>query len=124
MTGLAVVSPTLLLDEPSGAGSHRHRAATAPAWLFALSFESIEHGQRFMLAIKRMAKGHSVQPVDLVPIIKDSVVRGRDTVDPPAGRSTPSDVWWTGVVRLIVGGPVGWITHLAAAQSSMQPMPR
>jgi uncharacterized membrane protein len=51
---------------------------------------------------------------DAVLVVKDEEgrTRVRETVDPQPGRSALSGAMWTGLLGLILGGPVGWLAGL------------
>jgi uncharacterized membrane protein len=106
--------PSLPADAaPARVGSRRDVAPT-PDTLFGLSFDSVNRAQQFMLAIRDLADGHKLHLVDAVLVVKDDDghVRVRETIDPQPGRSALSGAIWTGLLGLIVGGPVGWIAGL------------
>lgn len=88
--------------------------AAMPNTLFGLSFDSISRAQQFMLAINGLAQDNKLHLVDAVLVVKDDNehVRVRETMDPQPGRSALSGAMWTGLLGLIVAGPVGWIAGL------------
>lgn len=95
------------------------RPATAytsgnPDTLFGLSFESVSRAQQFMLAIGELRQAEKLHLIDAVMVVKDANdhVRVRETIDPQPGRTALSSAVWTGLLGLIVGGPVGWIAGL------------
>ena len=85
-----------------------------PDTLFGLSFNTPSRAQQFMLAINDLASAQKLKLVDAVLVIKDADghVNVRETIDPQPGRSALSGAMWTGLLGLIVGGPVGWIAGL------------
>jgi uncharacterized membrane protein len=85
-----------------------------PDTLFGLSFDSENRAQQFMLAINELAHDHKLHLVDAVLVVKgdDDHVRVRETIDPQPGRSALSGAMWTGLLGLIVGGPVGWVAGI------------
>ena len=95
------------------------RPATAytsgnPDTLFGLSFESVSRAQQFMLAIGELRQAEKLHLIDAVMVVKDANdhVRVRETIDPQPGRTALSSAAWTGLLGLIVGGPVGWLAGL------------
>lgn len=104
----------------SEAERHEHLAregvaeASDPDTLFGLSFDSENRAQQFMLAINELAQDHKLHLVDAVLVVKgdDDKVRVRETIDPQPGRSAVSGALWTGLLGLVVGGPVGWIAGI------------
>ncbi len=85
-----------------------------PDTLFGLSFSSENRARQFMLAIDDLAANHKLHLVDAVLVVKDSDdhVRVTETIDPEPGRSALSAAMWTGLLGLIIGGPVGWIAGI------------
>ena len=99
---------------------HSDPDTSDPDTLFGLSFESVSRAQQFMLAIDELARHHRLRLVDAVMVVKDEDdrVRVRETIDPQPGRSALSGAVWTGLLGLIVGGPVGWIAGLGIGAAS------
>ena len=102
------------------------RSRTAPAstgenpdTLFGLSFESVSRAQQFMLAMGELRQAEKLHLIDAVMVVKDANdhVRVRETIDPQPGRTALSSAVWTGLLGLIVGGPVGWIAGLGIGAS-------
>ncbi len=85
-----------------------------PDTLFGLSFGSVSRARQFMLAINDLARGQKLDLVDAVLVVKDADDRVRvlETIDPQPGRTALTGAMWTGLLGLIVGGPVGWIAGL------------
>jgi uncharacterized membrane protein len=85
-----------------------------PDTLFGLSFGSESRAKQFMLAINDLASNDKLRLVDAVLVVKgaDDQVRVRETIDPQPGRSALSGAMWTGLLGLIIGGPVGWIAGI------------
>ncbi|MFT5201430.1 MAG: putative membrane protein [Candidatus Aldehydirespiratoraceae bacterium] len=88
--------------------------AATPDTLFGLSFESVNRAQQFMLAVQGLGEDGKLHLADAVMVVKDhnDHVRVSETVDLQAGRTAFSGAMWTGLLGLIVGGPVGWIAGL------------
>lgn len=108
-------------SEPEAVGHQQPRSGEAgvtgdsdPDTLFGLSFDSENRAQQFMLAINELAHDHKLHLVDAVLVVRDSEdhIRVRETIDPQPGRSALSGAMWTGLLGLIVGGPVGWIAGI------------
>lgn len=101
------------MSESSGPTQADHEMAT-PDTLFGLSFDSVNRARQFMLAIMDLAEHGKLHLVDAVLVVKgeDQNVRVSETIDPQPGRSALSGAMWTGLLGLIVGGPVGWIAGL------------
>lgn len=111
MTEVGLAPPTGPADDHSGPASD---AMETPDTLFGLSFDSVSRARQFMLAIKELADQHKLRLVDAVLVVKgdDQHVRVHETIDPQAGRSALTGAMWTGLLGLIVGGPLGWIAGL------------
>ena len=99
---------------PAGVGEH-----SQPDTLFGLSFKSESRARQFMLAINDLARNHKLHLVDAVLVVKDvdDRVRVQETIDPEPGRSALSGAVWTGLLGLILGGPVGWIAGIGVGAS-------
>jgi uncharacterized membrane protein len=82
--------------------------------LFGISFDGVLRAQEFLLALTRMAQAGQLVLRDAVVVVKDDdgKVRVRETVDPQPGRSALSGAVWTGLLGLMIGGPVGWIAGI------------
>lgn len=82
--------------------------------LIGLSFDDKFRAQEFLTAMTRLSSVGSLQLRDAVVVSKgdDGNVRVRETVDPQAGRSALSSAVWTGLLGLLVGGPVGWVAGM------------
>jgi uncharacterized membrane protein len=87
----------------------------SPDTLFGLSFDSVERAQQFMLAIGHLAHDERLHLIDAVLVVKgdNQHVRVRETIDPQPGRSALSGAMWTGLLGLVIGGPVGWIAGVS-----------
>lgn len=70
--------------------------------------------QEFLLAMSRLRSNDSLKLKDAVIVTKnaDGGVKVTETIDPTPGRSALSGAVWTGLLGLIVGGPVGWLAGM------------
>jgi uncharacterized membrane protein len=68
----------------------------------------------FLSAMRRLDSLGALQLRDAVTVIKDDSehIRVIETIDPQPGRSALSGAVWTGLLGLIVGGPVGWLAGI------------
>ena len=85
-----------------------------PDTIIGISFDDVYRSQEFLTAVTRLnANGH-LKLLDAVMVTKDDdgKTRVRETVDLQPGRAALSGAVWTGLLGLIVGGPVGWIAGL------------
>jgi uncharacterized membrane protein len=82
--------------------------------IIGISFEDQFRAQEFMSAVSRLHSHNSIRLVDAVMVTKDVDGRTRikETVDLQPGRAALSGAVWTGLLGLIIGGPVGWIAGL------------
>lgn len=85
-----------------------------PDTLFGLQFESVSRAQQFMLALGQLRLDKKLHLLDAVMVVKDEHdhVRVRETIDPQMGRTAITSGMWTGLLGLLVGGPVGWIAGI------------
>ena len=82
--------------------------------LVGIAFDSPLRAQEFLLALTRLSTtGHLVLR-DAVVVVKDDEgkVRVRESIDPQPGTSAMSGAVWTGLLGLLLGGPVGWLAGL------------
>ena len=82
--------------------------------MIGISFADPFRAQEFLSAVTRLASLGALQLRDAVIVSKelDGKVRVNETVDPQAGRTALSGAMWTGLLGLLVGGPVGWIAGI------------
>ncbi len=82
--------------------------------LLGLSFDDKYRAQEFLTAMTRLASVGTIKLRDAVVVSKgeDGAVKVRETVDPQAGRSALSSAVWTGLLGLLIGGPVGWVAGI------------
>ena len=82
--------------------------------LIGLSFGDAFRAQEFLTAMTRLASVGALQLRDAVFVSKDDKgdVKVRETVDPQPGRSALSGAMWSGLLGLIIGGPVGWVAGM------------
>jgi uncharacterized membrane protein len=82
--------------------------------LFGISFSDALRAQEFLIVLTRMAAQHQLTLRDAVVVVKDDdgKVHVRETVDPQPGTSALSGAMWTGLLGLLLGGPVGWLAGI------------
>lgn len=82
--------------------------------LVGVAFDQPLKAQEFLLAMSRLRSDGSLQLKDAVVVTKsdDGAVKVTETIDPTPGRSALSGAMWTGLLGLIVGGPVGWLAGI------------
>jgi uncharacterized membrane protein len=85
-----------------------------PDTIIGISFGDVYRSQEFLTAVTRLnANGH-LKLLDAVMVTKDADgrTRVRETVDLQPGRAALSGAVWTGLLGLIIGGPVGWVAGI------------
>lgn len=82
--------------------------------LIGISFRDQFRAQEFLTAMGGLASRGSLKLVDAVVLRKDEhgEVKVRETIDPQPGRAALSGAVWTGLLGLLLGGPVGWLAGL------------
>jgi uncharacterized membrane protein len=82
--------------------------------LFGISFDNALRAQEFLLALTRLATQRDLVLRDAVVVVKDDEgkVRVRESIDPQPGTSAMSGAVWTGLLGLLLGGPIGWLAGL------------
>jgi uncharacterized membrane protein len=82
--------------------------------LVGVAFEKPMMAQEYLLAMGRLRTDGSLKLLDAVIVAKtvDGAVKVTETIDPTPGRSALNGAMWTGLLGLIVGGPVGWIAGI------------
>lgn len=87
-----------------------------PQTLVGIAFPDIYRAQEFMTAALGLAARGDLVLVDRVLITKneDGTTRVVETTDPQGGRTALSGAVWAGLIGLLVGGPIGWVTGIAA----------
>lgn len=82
--------------------------------LIGISFNDQFRAQEFLTAMARLADRKSLHMRDAVLLAKDDDgnVRVQETVDLQTGRTAFSGAVWTGLLGLLVGGPVGWLAGI------------
>lgn len=102
--------PSLRID---GGGDRPVSDPNAPV-IIGVSFDSRLLAQEYLLAMGRLREQGDLDLKDAVVVTKndDGKVMVTETVDPTPGRAAASGAVWTGLLGLLLGGPVGWIAGL------------
>ena len=83
--------------------------------LVGISFADLFRAQEFLTAASRLNASKHLVLKDAVIVVKNesgnSVVR--ETIDPQPARSALSGAVWTGLLGLLLAGPVGWLAGTA-----------
>ncbi|NNE11403.1 MAG: DUF1269 domain-containing protein [Ilumatobacter sp.] len=82
--------------------------------LVGVAFDQPLKAQEYLIAMSRLRSDGSLQLKDAVIVTKDADgdIKVTETIDPTPGRSALSGAMWTGLLGLIVGGPVGWLAGM------------
>jgi len=82
--------------------------------LVGISFADHFRAQEFLTAMARLADQHVLKLRDAVIVMKDADgdVKVRETTDLQTGRTALSSAMWSGLLGLLIGGPVGWIAGM------------
>jgi uncharacterized membrane protein len=82
--------------------------------LVGVSFADTFRAQEFLTAMTGLASRHQMRLRDAVIVSKDDDgdVKVRETTDLQTGRTALSSAMWSGLIGLLVGGPVGWIAGM------------
>jgi len=82
--------------------------------LFGVSFEDVFRAEEFLIALRGMASRGDLKLNDVVVVYKsdDGSVRARETKDLQPSGTAVSGAMWTGLIGLLIGGPIGFVAGL------------
>ncbi|MEY2959622.1 MAG: hypothetical protein RLZZ01_2190 [Actinomycetota bacterium] len=82
--------------------------------LIGVSFDDQFRAQEFLTAMTRLASLKALRLRDAVVVSKDATgdVRVRETIDPQPARTAATGAIWSGLLGLMIGGPVGWLAGI------------
>lgn len=85
-----------------------------PEALFGVSFNDALRAEEFLLALRGLAAKGELVLSDAVVVYKadDGHVRVRETTDLQPSGTAVRGALWTGLLGLLVAGPVGWLAGL------------
>ena len=88
--------------------------AGEPEALFGISFQDAFRAEEFLLALRGMASRGDLVLGDAVVVYKgdDGKVKVRETTDLQPSGTAVRGAMWTGLLGLLVAGPIGWIAGL------------
>ena len=94
---------------------HRSGQSDVPQTLVGISFETPFLAQEFLVAMSGLDAADGLRLKDAVTVVKDDLGKTvvHESIDPTPGRAALTASMWVGLIGLILGGPVGWITGLA-----------
>lgn len=83
--------------------------------LVGISFSDLYRAQEFLTAATRLNANKHLVLKDAVIVVKNDTGNTvvRETIDPQPARSALSGAVWTGLLGLLLGGPVGWLAGMA-----------
>jgi len=82
--------------------------------LFGVSFDDVFRAEEFLIALRGMASRGDLKLNDAVVVYKsdDGSVRARETKDLQPSGTAVSGAMWTGLIGLLIGGPIGFVAGL------------
>ena len=82
--------------------------------IIGVSFDRMTRAQEYLLAMRGLREDGALDLKDAVVVSKDQdgSVKVTETMDPTPGRAALSGALWTGLLGLVIGGPVGWIAGI------------
>ena len=82
--------------------------------IIGVAFDTSTRAQEYLLAMTGLRNAGKLAMKDAVIVGKndDGKVNVVETIDPTPGRAAASGAMWTGLLGLIVGGPIGWVAGL------------
>jgi uncharacterized membrane protein len=85
-----------------------------PEALFGISFEDVFRAEEFLLALRGLAARGKLVLSDAVVVYKgeDDSVRARETKDMQPSGAAVTGAMWTGLLGLLIAGPIGWIAGI------------
>ena len=95
------------------------RTVDSPEVLFGISFADVFRAEEYMVVLQGLAsKGHLALR-DAVIVTKDENdgVRVRETTDLQPRTAAVTGALWTGLLGLLIGGPLGWLAGLGVGAS-------
>jgi uncharacterized membrane protein len=86
-------------------------AEHADQYLVGVSLPDQFRAQEYLAAAAGLAAKGALKLRDAVILTKalDGHTAVRETIDPQPGRAALSNAMWTGLLGLLLGGPVGWL---------------
>jgi len=83
--------------------------------LVGIAFDDMYRAQEFLSAARRLSANKRLVLKDAVIVAKNESGHAvvRETTDPQPARSAVSGAVWTGLIGLLLGGPVGWLAGTA-----------
>ena len=88
--------------------------------IIGVSFDRQVLAQQYLLAMGGLKESGALDLQDAVLVTKheDGSVKVLETIDPTPGRAALGGAMWTGLLGLVLGGPVGWVAGLGIGAAS------
>jgi len=82
--------------------------------IIGVAFDTATRAQEYLLAMAGLRNSGDLALKDAVVVSKndEGKVSVTETIDPTPGRAAASGAMWTGLLGLVVGGPIGWLAGL------------
>ena len=100
-------------DPSLRAGTDTDLDPDAPV-IIGVAFDTATRAQEYLLAMAGLRNSGDLALKDAVVVSKndEGKVSVTETIDPTPGRAAASGAMWTGLLGLVVGGPIGWLAGL------------
>ncbi len=108
------VEPATPIESAAVAQTTSEPYSGEPEALFGISFSDAFRAEEFLLALRGMAARGDLVLGDAVVVYKgdDGSVKVRETKDLQPSGTAVRGAMWTGLLGLLVAGPIGWIAGL------------
>ena len=90
------------------------KTTETPEALFGISFSDVFRAEEYLVVLQGLASHGHLALRDAVIVTKDEqdVVRVRETTDLQPRGAAVTGALWTGLLGLLIAGPVGWLAGL------------
>jgi uncharacterized membrane protein len=111
---IAPAEPVAPIEPVLGVPATSEPYSGEPEALFGISFADAFRAEEFLLALRGMASRGDLVLSDAVIVYKgeDGNVKARETTDLQTSGTAVRGAMWTGLLGLLVAGPIGWIAGL------------
>jgi uncharacterized membrane protein len=82
--------------------------------IIGVSFDRAARAQEYLIAMGGLREEGDLELKDAVIVRKDAngSVKVVETIDPTPGKAALSGALWTGLIGLLIAGPVGWVAGI------------
>jgi uncharacterized membrane protein len=111
---IAPVDPALPIEPSTQVAATSEPYSGEPEALFGISFTDAFRAEEFLIALRGMASRGDLVLGDAVVVYKgdDGTAKVRETTDLQPSGTAVRGALWTGLLGLLVAGPLGWIAGL------------